>query len=563
MSSSSDFDETVDVLIAGTGAAGCAAGASAAIAGAVKVLICEASPKLVGGTTRLAGGGWLWCPNNPFLSSLGVYQQPDEIKQLLRDLAYPQGGVDKGDDELISAFAEDWPAVLKSILDNGVMRLQPVTVREPEDAERVRMLLRRKQSEHPDLEKKVGISEKNFEQLSQLMPSYCAEHQMDMCPTGKVLSPDGSTTSLQLEKACKKRNCEIRMDARVVDLIFDNQKNVIGAIVSSENGKLIKKIRSLGGVIFASGGFSHNRELLEENFGGTKFAPVGSCSSKTNVGDFVSIATKYQIPLSGMDAAWLKQVILPFKFPKRLGIFFMNGDSYMVVDRSGNRFACDKDFYQQRGMQMLHNESRRCVFFIFDERSWELFEGPIKSLGSAYPTLDDSEDCIIRGRDVKELTQGIKTMLTKVCSDFTLEENFQDSLEKQISRFNEMAKTGIDTEFGRGNDTAQFCWSVPRAKDNHYPNKTMYPINANRLCAVVLGLSTLDTKGGPRINKNGQILGANNKPIPGLYGSGNCVRSSTRHSYPASGVTLSNAIFFGWNAGKDAAQRSLNMKSKI
>jgi len=53
------------------------------------------------------------------------------------------------------------------------------------------------------------------------------------------------------------------------------------------------------------------------------------------------------------------------------------------------------------------------------------------------------------------------------------------------------------------------------------------------------------------------------KPVPGLYGAGNAVRSSTRNSYPASGVTLSNAIFFGWKAGQDAAEQALKAGNKL
>jgi 3-oxosteroid 1-dehydrogenase len=555
---SKEFDEIVDVLIVGSGAAGCSAGVSASRNGCKRVLICEASAKMVGGTTKLAGGGWLWCPNNPFLRNLGLTQTPHEITSLLLDLAYPnkEEQCDPGDKELIEAFAMEWPEVLDTILKENVMKLQQVEVREQEDEHRMLELLLRKIKERPELKSKL---EPKLDKLAKLMPSYCAEHPLDFCPTGKVLSPDGSTTSLQLEKSARKlfNKCEIRMDTRVIDIVFDKDRTeIIGAIVASENGKVTKRIRTLGGVVFASGGFAQNRKLLEANFGGKSKSPVGSCSAITNVGDFVEIAKKYQIPVSGMDLAWFKQVVLPYKFPKRLGVFFMNGDSYMVVDRTGNRFACDKDFYQQRGLQMFEREERRCVFFIFDERAWNLFEGPIKSLGSAYPTLEGNEDCVVQGKNEQELTSGLAQLLEKVCPGFKLDANFATNLKNQIVRFNKMAVIGKDTEFGRGENSAQYCWSVPRAKDNSYPNKTMYPLDTTKLCAVVLGLSVLDTKGGPRIDANGRVLNQQKKPIPGLYGAGNAVRSSTRHSYPASGVTLSNAIFFGWKAGADAAIRA-------
>lgn len=564
-----NWDESVDVLVVGTGAGGCAAGASAAkhLPPGSKVLICETSLKMVGGTTKLAGGGWLWVPNNPFLQELGIRQNPEEIKELLKDLAYPDGQkVEACDAELFDVFAEEWPGVLKTIVDDGVMKLRPVDVREREDGERVLRLLRRKQKDNPDLAERVGINESNIEKLAQLMPSYCAEHPMDLCPSGKVLSPDGSTTSLQLEKACRNlygKKCEIRMDSRVVDVVFDKFGRVVGAIVVSSDGKTRKRIQAKGGVIFASGGFAQNQNLMNQHFGGQSNAPFGSCSAKTNVGDFIDIATRHNIPISAMDTAWMKQCVLPYKFPKRLGVFFMNGDSYMVVDRTGKRFACDRDFYQQRGMQMYNNPARRCVFFVFDERSWTNCEGPIKGLGSAYPNLEENEDCMIRGKNEQELTQGIEAMLQRVCPDFKLEGDFAINLKAQIGRFNEMAKTGKDIEFGRGDNAAQYCWSVPRAKDNNYPNKTMYPLDQAKLCCVVMGLATLDTKGGPTIDRRARVLGVNQKPIPGLYGAGNAVRSSTRHSYPASGVTLSNAILFGWLAGKDAALNAYVANAKL
>ena len=71
------------------------------------------------------------------------------------------------------------------------------------------------------------------------------------------------------------------------------------------------------------------------------------------------------------------------------------------------------------------------------------------------------------------------------------------------------------------------------------------------LYCVVMGLSTLDTKGGPRIDASGRILGEGGRPVPGLYGAGNCVKSFTRSSYPASGVTMASAITFGFVAGRE------------
>jgi 3-oxosteroid 1-dehydrogenase len=228
----------------------------------------------------------------------------------------------------------------------------------------------------------------------------------------------------------------------------------------------------------------------------------------------------------------------------------------MVVDRTGRRFACDRDFYQQRGAQMLGREDRKCVFFVFDERAWGKFEGPIKGLGSAYPSLEGDEDAIIRASNEVELAKAISAKLKEVCPGFELDSAFASSLTAQVQRFNAMALSGKDTEFGRGDKVAQYCWSVPRAKDNNLGNKTMFPLDRTKLCCVILGLSVLDTKGGPEINAQAQVLGANRQAVPGLYGAGNAIKSFTRLSYPASGVTISSAVLFGWKAGQHAAERA-------
>jgi hypothetical protein len=49
---------------------------------------------------------------------------------------------------------------------------------------------------------------------------------------------------------------------------------------------------------------------------------------------------------------------------------------------------------------------------------------------------------------------------------------------------------------------------------------------------------TLDTKGGPRTNTEGQVLDDTGSPIPGLYGVGNCVASPSAQAYWAGGATL-------------------------
>jgi fumarate reductase flavoprotein subunit len=61
--------------------------------------------------------------------------------------------------------------------------------------------------------------------------------------------------------------------------------------------------------------------------------------------------------------------------------------------------------------------------------------------------------------------------------------------------------------------------------------------------------------GGLKINVRGQVLAATGgSPIPGLYAAGEVANGDFYYQqYPASGSSLSLAITFGREAGKNAA----------
>lgn len=68
----------------------------------------------------------------------------------------------------MKVFAYEWPDILREILREGVMKLQPVDTREKEDTDRCRELILRKMRENKDLEKQVGISMKNIDKLGNV-----------------------------------------------------------------------------------------------------------------------------------------------------------------------------------------------------------------------------------------------------------------------------------------------------------------------------------------------------------------------------------------------------------
>lgn len=63
------------------------------------------------------------------------------------------------------------------------------------------------------------------------------------------------------------------------------------------------------------------------------------------------------------------------------------------------------------------------------------------------------------------------------------------------------------------------------------------------------------TFGGPKINAKGQVLNAEQQPVPGLYAAGNAIGGLFYWNYIV-GSQLTAAVIFGRHAAQDAAARA-------
>ena len=123
------------------------------------------------------------------------------------------------------------------------------------------------------------------------------------------------------------------------------------------------------------------------------------------------------------------------------------------------------------------------------------------------------------------------------------------TLRSTIERFNGFAERGVDEDHHRGEKPVQLLFNGPVKDEPGRANPTMWPISGTGpyYAALVTG-GTLDTKGGPRTNPDGQVLDDTGTPVPGLYGVGNCVASASAQAYWAGGATLGPIIAFAHRA---------------
>jgi succinate dehydrogenase/fumarate reductase flavoprotein subunit len=173
---------------------------------------------------------------------------------------------------------------------------------------------------------------------------------------------------------------------------------------------------------------------------------------------------------------------------------------------------------------------------------------------------------VISGTSLADLERNInerlKTLAHKLPAGLVLDRTFGQNLETTVQRFNRFAEQGEDLDFQRGNNPIDR--SSQANTSNGKPNPTLFPLAKDGpYYCVILAAGTLDTKGGPRINTNAQVLDRKGNAIAGLYGAGNCIASPAAQAYWSGGATIGPALTFGYLAAKHASESPVKAASTM
>ena len=347
----------------------------------------------------------------------------------------------------------------------------------------------------------------------------------------------------------------------------DDRGRVIG--VEARSGERTTAFTAHKAVIFGTGGFAHNAELMLHFGQGPIF---GGCSAPSNTGDLVKLAGEIGAGLGNMGGAFRAQSVLEGVLSNPGGfnnVFFVPGDSVIEVNRCGRRVMDEKRNYTDRGMVHFVWDPNRAewtnmlLFMIYDSRTADLWQG-----WPPFPLQGTEAPYVISGDTLESLAAAIEVHLGRLkdhTGGFSLDEHFPENLVQTVARFNGFARTGKDEDFQRGDFAYDREWTTfPPTKPNagKWPedmtgNYTMAPFSEKGpYHAIILASSTLDTNGGPVINRHGQVLNVRGEVIEGLYGAGNCIASPTANAYWGAGSTIGPAMTFGYLAARHAAGES-------
>jgi 3-oxosteroid 1-dehydrogenase len=535
------WDATYDIVVVGAGAAGFPAALNAARHGASVAILEKGSEP--GGTMKKSAA-WYWIPNNTYMREDGLADDKEAFLAYCARLSRPQSYKASGDHYGLS----DWEyETVSTLYDNAAIANDTLA--------------------------EMGAIKPLY---SPGIPDYHSTLPEAKVPYGRTLQIDrgdgemgkGDVLTEQLTASCERLQVPILTDHRVTGVVLDKDGAAVGVRVGTDGGE--KYVEARQAVIFASGGFTHDDELRRN------FLPapiVSGCAARTNEGDFVHIATALGVPLRNMNNAWLCPI--PFeaaiqKSPYLSGMFAVPGDSMFWVDKYGRRVVNEKTIYNELAMSFLEYDPlkleypRLLMFMIWDQRTMDLCRAvdanpptePSRLALDNYGNVVYEDAHLIKGETLAELAANIEARVDALAADtggFRLDASFKENLPRSLARFNELAATGSDDDFHRGENPIELIFNGPAPEGNETGNPTMYPVSEiGPYYGALVCAGTLDTKGGPVTNTKGQVLDADGSPIPRLYAVGNCVANASAQAYWAGGGTIGPYFTFAYLASEAA-----------
>jgi 3-oxosteroid 1-dehydrogenase len=530
------FDVVTDVVVVGGGGGGLPSALFNRWNGAEVVLLEKADE--LGGTAKKAAY-WYWVPNNEPMKALGILDSEDAFLRYTAKLSRP-ASYDENSATL--GLGEQEYAGLKAIYASA--------------------------SPAAELLKERGALV--YRHCADV-PDYHSELAEDTVPRGRVLihaeasetmHDGGRQTIRTMTEAARRDGVDIRLEHRVQRTVVEDGR-VVGVEATTADGRTVR-FGARKAVIFATGGFTHDEELRRNNLALPLFP---GCAVRTNEGDFLRIAMPLGAQPRNMNSAWLCPVPLEKSVagrPDLSGIFTMVGDSMVIVDKTGRRAVNEKLQYHEIAQSFFAWDPeaaeypRLVMTCIWDQRvadtaGNDMFGSVVPSPGSS-----DTEHLIV-GDTLEELAENIRARYAAyvhLTGGAEPSADFSEKLRQTIDVFNDYARAGRDPEFRRGEKPIQHVFTGAVPEGDSGPNPTMYPISdSGPYYGCLLTGGTLDTKGGPKVDPDARVLDDADRPIPGLFGVGNCVASFSGGSYWAGGATLGPIIAFAFRSAEAIAQQ--------
>lgn len=499
--------ETYDVIVVGSGAGAMAAAVTAARNGLSTVVLEKSS--LLGGTSAYSGAA-AWLPGSDVTRRAGSADSTESGRTYLRALL-GEAGVERQE-----AFLEAAPAVVAEL-----------------EAEPAIELVAQAFPDYFEAPGRVpgGRSIVPVPLPAEALPSGLADlvrPVVDRDRAGLGHHPEqplagGRALIGRMLHAFHDHGGTVVTRTAMTELVVADGR-VVGVLVTTPDGS--RRIEARRGVLLASGGFERNQDL-RTTYGVPGAAAWAMAPAGTNTGEPVAAAVAVGAATELMDEGWWCPGLVT---PDGQAAFTLGFRGGVVVDQHGNRFANESLPYDQMGRRLAADPARIPAWFVFDSRSGGV--APAITMPAAPADEHLAAGTWVRADSVIELAAA--TGLPA------------EALQATLDRFNGFAASGTDEDFGRGTDEYDRFFAVGDG-----PNPALVPVDQPPYYAARVVLADLGTKGGLRTDVDARVLGADDRPLAGLYATGNASASLSGSCYPGPGVPIGTAMAFGWRAVRD------------
>ena len=556
------WDDSVDVLVVGSGNGGLTAAVCLHEMGAGEVLTIEKGARF-GGTSAYSGGG-IWIPNNHYAQAAGAQDSMAEARDYLRH-ALPADT----DPALVDAYLSNAPRMLKFLHERAAVRyvslahypdyfsnlpgakaghrsLEPEPVYLDRLGDEAAFLM----PTHPmiSIGKRIGFGQVEAHTLVGQLPGWCrlaarlVWNYLTDFPWRLTTLRDrraccGSAGIAQLRQAMMQRGMPLWRNTRLLELVRRDGR-VVGAVVARE-GKTLA-IQARRGVVLAAGGFEHNQAMRETHLPHPT-STRWSAGAITNEGEAMRAGRAVGAQLKKMDSAWwVTTLCVPGENIPRPAIMEKSYPGSCVVNRLGRRIANESQNYMTYMQEALAKNSAAApsspAYMIFDARFRERYiVGPLL-------TAKLRPDWLLPRAWRKAGLFGRADSFDALARQMGID---PAGLQDTIAAFNGYARTGVDLEFGRGEALYDRYYGDPAVR----PNPCLAPIVQPPFYAVRLELGDWGTQGGFATDVHARVLDDDHVPITGLYATGNCA-AALLTTYPGPGSTLGPAMTCAYQAAK-------------
>lgn len=508
-----NWNEECDVLVAGSGAGGVTGAYTAAREG-LDVILVEATDKF-GGTTAYSGGGGFWFPCNPALKRAGT---DDTIEDALEYYHAVVG--DRTPRELQEAYVRGGAPLIEYLEQDEILKFEMLPWpdyfgKAPKarlDGQRHTMPTPLPISEVGDLHELVR-GPLDFDRLGAPLPDYLIG--------GRAL------VGRFLKAMEKYPNAKLQLNTALVELVVEDG-TVVGAIVERDGERVA--IHARKGVLLAAGGFEGNDEMRQ------KYGVPGE--ARDTMGPWGNLGKAHQAGIAvGADTdlmgeAWWSPGMTHPDGRSAFALWFTAG---IFVNQDGKRFVNESAAYDRIGRdiiaQMDEGKATLPYWMIYDDK-----DGERPPVNATNVSMVETEKYVEAG--LWHTADTLEELAEKIGVP-------AENLVATVERFNSFVATGVDPDFGRGDE------AYDRAFSGGEP--PLVTIEQGPFHAAAFGISDLGTKGGLRTDTVARVLDTTGNPIAGLYAAGNTMAAPSGTVYPGGGNPIGTSMLFSHLAAMDMA----------